>query len=438
MRAFPHAHSSALRSVSGYDNPMAPARLGLLVVGGFVATFVVWGVLAPLSGAAVADGSLQAEGRRRTVQHPYGGVVQKLEVREGDRVTEGQVLLTLSDTDPRAKLDVLKAEWSARRAEEARLIAERDGGSPDFDPAIGGAAGAQAIANEIAIMKARGRQHETSLGMLKQKRAQLGEQIRGTNAQIEGLDRQSALLKDEMDSVRKLLDNGLAPRTRMLTLERDLARTQADKGAKVADLARIHEQIGETELEITRQERTRITEITDQLRTAQSRIAEIQPKLDAAADVMARTRVTAPASGSVVSLAVYTEGGVIQPGAKLLDIVPDGSPLIVEARLHLADVGEVKPGQTADVRLTGFTRAERPQIAGQVMTVSADSLTDERSGGGYYSIQVKLNANDVSKAKVRLHSGMPAQVVMETRPRTMADYLVSPLVDEVSGAFRER
>ncbi|MGU3494306.1 HlyD family type I secretion periplasmic adaptor subunit [Xanthobacteraceae bacterium A53D] len=427
------------RDTKAYENPMGPARFGLLVVAGFVGAFLIWGAFAPLSGAAIAEGSLQAEGRRRSVQHPYGGVVQKIDVREGDRVSEGQVVMTLSDTDPRAKLDVLKAEWSALKAEEARLIAERDEkAEPAFDPAITGGSLSQAVGNEIAIMRARARQHETSLGMLRQKRAQLGEQINGIRSQIAGLDRQRALLTDEMESVKKLLDQGLAPRTRMLTLERDFARIESEGGAKAADLARAQEAVGETELEITKQERTRITEITDQLRTVQSRLAELQPKLDAAADVLARTRVTAPATGSVVSLSVFTEGGVIQPGARLLDIVPDGSPLIVEARLHLSDVGEVKPGQPADVRLTGFTRSERPQIMGEVMTVSADSLTDERSGSGYYSIQVRLNPDDVRNAKVRLHSGMPAQVVMETRPRTLADYLVSPLLDEVSGAFRER
>jgi len=170
----------------------------------------------------------------------------------------------------------------------------------------------------------------------------------------------------------------------------------------------------------------------------QSKLAELQPKIDAAQDVVERTEIRAPATGSVVDLQIFTEGGVIQPGSKVLDIVPTGNPLIAEVRLKLFDVNEVVVGRQADVRLIGINHAERPTINGVVQTVSADRLTDKDSGEGYYAVQVALNADDVKRSHVDLQPGMPAEVIVATRPRTLFEYLISPLRDEITGAFRER
>jgi HlyD family secretion protein len=223
-----------------------------------------------------------------------------------------------------------------------------------------------------------------------------------------------------------------------MALERNAAQLEADRGQATADIARARQAIGEAETELAKLERARVTDITNELRSVQARIAELGPKIDAAKDVLARTQVTAPATGAIVDLSVFTEGGVVQPGARLLDVVPKDNPLIVDARLQLADVNEVSPGRSADVRLTSLPRSERPTIRGEVLNVSADRLTDERSGQGFYSIQVRLDPQDVRKAGVDLQAGMPTEVVMATRARTLIDYLVSPLVDEMTRAFREK
>lgn len=426
-----------------FGDPKRPAFLGLAVILAFLAALGLWSVLAPVSSAAIAEGSLSVEGRRQTVQHPYGGVVEKLTVREGERVERGQVLMVLSDAEPRAKLNVLESERNALRAQEARLVAERDGAKePAFgqdltsraaDPAV-----AQAMANERAILSARWRQHDAEAGMLRQKVAQLKEQIRGAEAQREGLDRQHALIREEAEGVNKLLANGFAPKTRALALEREAARILADRGARLSEMAGAQEAVASAELELAKLERARLTEVTSQLRETQSKLAELGPRLDAARDVVDRTRVTAPATGSVVGLTIFTEGGVVQPGAKLMDIVPSGNPLMVEARLHLNDVSEVSAGRSADVRLTSVNRMERPTLRGEVTNVSADRLTDERTGEGYYSIQVRLNPEDVRASRVDLQPGMPAQVIVTTQPRTLMEYIAGPLIDEITGAFRER
>jgi membrane fusion protein, type I secretion system len=425
-----------------YSNPFAPALVGLAAVSAFLLFFVAWGFLAPVSGAAIAEGNLQVETQRQSVQHPYGGVVNKLLVREGQRVVKGETLLVLADAEPRAKLDVLVAQRNALWAQNGRLIAERDGlETPAFSKELleqNDAAARQTMANEAAVMAARKQQFNAESGMLHAKVRQLQEQIAGATAQVEGLERQRALIEEEAKGARELLEKGFTPKIRVLALERTEAQLDADRGAKLSERGANEQAIAEARLSIARLQRTRVSEITDELRKAQSSLAELGPKIDAARDVLDRTRVAAPASGSVVGLAVFTEGGVIQPGARVLDIIPSNDPLIVDARMQLSDINEVKPGAAADVRLTGVARNERPRLRGEVLTVSADKLTDDRSGKGYYSLRVKLDPDDVRASRVPLQAGMPTEAIVTTRPRTLVNYLFGPLIDELTGAFREK
>lgn len=424
-------------------DPARPARVGFAVAVAFILFLAGWGFLAPVSGAAIAEGSLQVRSQRQSVQHPDGGVVAQLNVTEGQAVRKGDVLLRLADHEPRAKLDVLKAERASLLAQEARLIAERDGKTePAFSSQLTAAGDqpsvAQAMLNERAVMAARALQFRTQAHMLQARIGQLQEQIAGGNAQIDGLERQQALLEEEAKGARQLLASGYTPKNRVLALERTAAQFEADKGARQAEVASAQQAIGEAELNIARLERERISEITGELRQTQATLAGLGPRIEAAADVLSRTVVAAPASGNVVGLAVFTEGGVVRPGAKLLDIVPADEPLIVDARLQLTDVSEIKQARSADVRLTSIPRNERPQIRGEILTVSADKLTDERSGEGFYAVRVKLNADDVKASKVPLQAGMPTEVIVTTRPRTLLAYLLGPLTDEITGAFREK
>jgi HlyD family secretion protein len=433
----------AARDRAFYAKPARPAWLGAGVVGAFAAAMMMWGTLAPISGASIANGNLQVEGRRQSVQHPYGGIVRQLLVRDGARVEKGQFLITLDDSDPRAKLEVLAADRDATLATEARLIAERDGReAPDFGADLRArgekAAARQAMANEAAMMAARKHQFDAEMAVLRGKIKEFEAQITGTQAQLAGTEKQRELLADEMSGAQHLYEQGYTPKTRILALQREAARLQADIGAQQASIAGMQQQIAQNGLEIARAERARMSEITDQLRATESKLAELAPKIDAATDVVARTRIAAPATGTVVGLDVFTEGGVIQPGARLMDIVPSDNPLVVEARLKLSDINDVAAGHRAEVRLTGVNYIERPRLYGAVKTVSADRLTDDKSGQGYYSVEVALDPGDVKKSRVELQPGMPAEVIVPTRPRTLFEYLIGPLRDEIAGAFRER
>lgn len=425
-----------------YARPGRPALVGAIVVGAFASAMTLWGTLAPISGAAIASGNLQVEGRRQSVQHPYGGVIRQLLVRDGVHVEKGQLLLVLDDSDPRAKLDVLVADRDASRAAQARLMAERDGhAAPEFgvDPKDAKPALRQAMANEVAMMAARKHQFEAETAVLKGKTAELTAQIDGTRAQLTGTEKQRELLSDEMNGAQRLYEQGYTPKTRILALQREDAKLQADIGAQRATIAGMQQQIAQNQAEIAKAERARMSEITDQLRSTENKLAELAPKVEAATDVVTRTQIRAPATGSVVGLDVFTEGGVIQPGAKLMDIVPSDNPLIVDAQLKLSDINDVAVGRRAEIRLTGVNYVERPRLYGTVRTVSADRVTNDKAGGpGYYAVEVSLEPEDVKKSRIELQSGMPAEVIVPTRPRTLFEYLFGPLRDELTRAFRER
>lgn len=425
-----------------YARPGRPALVGAIVVGAFASAMTLWGTLAPISGAAIASGNLQVEGRRQSVQHPYGGVIRQLLVRDGAHVEKGELLLVLDDSDARAKLEVLVADRDAARAAEARLMAERDDhAAPDFgvDPKDAKPALRQAMANEIAMMAARKHQFEAETSVFKSKIAELNAQIGGTQAQLTGTEKQRELLTDEMNGAQHLYEQGYTPKTRILALQREDAKLQADIGAQRASIAGMQQQISQNDAEIAKAERARMSEITDQLRSTENKLAELAPKLDAATDVVTRTQIRAPATGSVVGLDVFTEGGVIQPGAKLMDIVPSDNPLIVDAQLKLSDINDVTVGRRAEIRLTGVNYIERPRLYGTVRTVSADRVTNDKAGGpGYYAVEVSLEPEDVKKSRIELQSGMPAEVIVPTRPRTLFEYLFGPLRDELTRAFRER
>ncbi|TWG89835.1 epimerase transport system membrane fusion protein [Mesorhizobium sp. J18] len=426
-----------------YDNPLKPASLGLSAIFLFILLFVIWGYAAPLASAAIAEGSLQVQAQRQAVQHPYGGVISRLLVMEGQHVERGQPLVELDGTEARANLEIANAEVVALLAEQARLICERENAGPEcldrFEAENLHRSGIEeAVANERAVMLARELQYDAEKGMLTSNVVQLREKIAGLTAQIEGLTAQAESLEEELKGARQLLESGFTPRTRVRELERMYAKVLADKGSGVADIAGAKQAISEAELAVAKLDRERISEITNQIRRTQTALAGALPKLDAAQDVVNRTIIKAPVSGAIVDLSVFTEGGVIQPGDRMMDIVPDDNPIIVEARLPLSDINYVKPGTEADVQLVGIPRNDRPQLRAEIISVSADKITDSQSGSSYFALRAKLNQDDLRNSKVRLQPGMPAEVIVTTKSRTLAGYLLGPLLDEIGHAFREQ
>ncbi|MBO9590834.1 HlyD family type I secretion periplasmic adaptor subunit [Devosia sp.] len=424
-------------------NPSVPARLGFITIFVFIMVMAGWGALAPLSGAVVANGVLQAEGGRKAVQHPYGGVVTELLVQDGDSVREGEVLMRLSDAEPRAQYDVLAAERDTLLAAQGRLQAELAGADqPAFsddllsrkdEPTV-----QQAMNNEIALMGARAEQFETRENVLVQQKAQLDERVASAQAQITGLDQRRTSIAGELEDAQALLAQQLIERSRVLELERSLSDIDAQISVLRTDIATADKAMAEADFEIAGLAREQQSAASEDLRANQAALAALAPRLAAAQDALMRTEVAATASGRVVGLSVITVGGVVSPGQELLSIIPSDGPMIVEAQMRLADVTDVATGEVADIRLLAVPASDRPSLSGTVETVSADRVVDDRSGQSYYALRVALDAQQVADAGVTMTAGMPVQVVIPTKGRTLIDYLTSPLLDEVSGAFRER
>jgi HlyD family type I secretion membrane fusion protein len=417
---------------------------GSLVLATFILFFIGWSVFAPVSVASVAQGKVQVEGSRQTLQHPYGGVVETITVREGMLVHKGDVTLILADSEPRAKLEVLVNENDMLKATEIRLMAERDN-TPNlfFGEDLMARAStpqlAQILDDERALMAARLKQFNLQTGVQKHKVSQLKEIVNGLNEQIKRTQEQIVLLKEETEGARTLSQSGYTPKVRVLTLDRNVSVLESERAGKIAELARQQQAINEAELEIARQERQRLSDIIGELRTTRARITELGPQIELARDVVERTNLRAPATGFVVGLSVFTEGGVIKSGERILDIVPKDAPMLVEAKLPIRDVQEVKVGQTADIQLTGMHRSTRPYLRGEVSTISADRLSDEGSTGeGYYLVKINLLDEDVERAGIVLHAGMPCDVVINTRERNFMGYLMGPLLDEISMSLKQR
>lgn len=417
--------------------------VGLAVVTVFFGLGGLWAATAELSSAAVAPGRVTVDTNRKTIQHLEGGIIRTLHVKDGDRVQAGDPLVTLDDAQARASWDVLHSQYIALRALEARLTAEQDGRPgitfpDDILETADRPEVRQVIEGQERLMETRQRALRTGRNILRQRIAQLRQEIASLRNQMEATDHQIALVAEEEETVRKLVKQGLERRPRQLVLERERARLQGMRDQQAGAIARAEQEIGEAELEILKLENEFHNEVATELRETQTRVADLRDRLAAAWDVLDRRVVTAPIAGTVVNMQYFTPGGVVGPGHPIMDIVPQDDTLIVEARLRPVDVDDVAEGLPAEVRLPAFKARTTPTLRGSVTYVSADSLTDERTGQHYYTARISIPADQLSLLKGRtLTPGMPADVLIVTGERTALEYMVAPITDSVRYAFRE-
>jgi HlyD family secretion protein/epimerase transport system membrane fusion protein len=417
-------------------------RLGLALTGVFVLGFGIWGATAPLAGGSVAPGVISPEGSRKTVQHLEGGIVAAVHVHDGDRVRRGQALVTLDGVRARAAYEALLDKYLTLTATMDRLQAEQAGATVvTFSPEL--SAGDPRAA---AVMAAQRRLFETSRAVrtaeaevLSRRIDQLREQITGYRAQQEGAAGQAGFLDEELAGKEALLAKGLTTKPEVLRLRRAKAEITGAAGQYRAQTAAAEQQIGETRLQLLALDSTRADKIAAELDKTRSDLAVVREQLAASRDVLGRTVVTAPASGTVMALQVKTEGGVVRPGERLMDIVPDRDALVIEARVPPKDIDVVHPGLTAQVHLTAFSSREQPRIDGVVRTVSADRLTDPRTGVAYYLARVEVDRASLRRfsTHARLVPGMPADVLIVTGERTMFDYLFEPFRNVLRRSFHE-
>lgn len=406
------------------------ASLALLIggVGGLAA-------MTELSGAVIAAGRLVVDSNVKKVQHPSGGVVGAIRVREGDKVKAGQLLVRLDATVTEANLAIVSKSLAEFEAREARLKAERDGAAmvrfPDgLQPDL--------IAGEASLFKLRSEARAGKRAQLEERVAQLGEEIAGLGQQKTAKAREMTLIADELDGIRKLWKQKLVSIGRVTLLERDAARLEGEHGRLIAAVAQTKGRVSETELQILQIDQDFRSEVAGELRDMEAKIAEYSERKVAAEDQLKRIEIKAPQDGVVHQLAVHTVGGVVQGGETLMLIVPVSDELTVEAHVAPQDIDQITAGQSAVLRLSAFNQATTPELNGRLITVAADLTTDEKTGISFYTARVSLPRGEIAKLKgLALAPGMPADVFFPTHERTILSYLVKPLSDQMERAFRE-
>lgn len=416
---------------------------GLAIIAIALGGFGAWGAVTDIASAVVAPGQLKVHTNRKKVQHVDGGRVEQLLVRDGDRVSAGDLLMRLDPIRAKASYEILVASRSSVAAAAARLRTERDRKKaivfPDFlrdaasDPKV-----AEILQGQEALFAARRDALAGEVEILGQQIEQLGEEIGGMRAQVRSKDLQIKLIKEELDGLRQLYSRGHASKTRILALERDYARLEGERGELLASIARSGKSISEAKMRILQLERTSREQVVTQLRDIETQLADIEERLVAARSQLDQIEIRAPVSGLVVSLAAHTVGGVIGAGQVIMEIVPEEDRLIIEARADPLAVDSLTVGLPADIRLTGLKQRTTPTLTGSVGYVSADSLTDERTGQTYYLVHVLLAEEELTRLQGQaLQPGMPAEVIIRTGERTPLQYLTQPIMDSLRRSWRE-
>ena len=438
-----------LADEGGTDNPGREIRIGAIIAGIFFVLFLGWASFARLDAAAVAGGRLAVSGQRQTVQHREGGVIAQILVKEGDRVEQGQVLIRLAGADVRAQERALSSQAIGLLAQRARLYAEQSGRGVITPPPEFRSLNPEDRAQAAEAMRIQQAQQRTRAAVLSAQRGALGEKVgqagnqgQGYARQLTAINEQLKLIDDELNGMREAAAKGFVSMNRIRALERSKAELEGQRGQYSATIAQSQGLASESRIESLQAQSTYMERVASELREVEVSLNDVMPKLNAARDQLARSEIRAPATGTVVGLSVFTPGGVIEPGQKLMDVVPDKAPLTIEAKLSVTDGDDVHVGREAFVHFDALHERSLPALKGKVTRVSADAFTDEKSGASYYTAEIAVPLSELKKIEeVRgsdaLRAGMPVSVQIPLRKRTALQYAFEPLTASLRRSFRE-
>lgn len=440
-----HIANPAQRPDGFIDRSWRSISIGLgacaLLVGGFGS----WAAFAKLSGAVVTSGTVVVASDLKAVQHPEGGIVGAINVANGDRVAAGDIVLSLDDALSRANRALIDDQLVALDAKLARLTAERDGLdglnlSDELAARSRETKVDQALASERAVMQARRITLAGEVSALDEQIAQIGEEIKGLEAQRLAKNDEVALIDDEVAGLETLYDKGLVPGTRLTALQRERTGLLGASGYLTSQIAVARGRISAAQLQILQLEKAFKREVMSDISAALTELAQLRERRATADLHLSRVDVRAPADGIVHELAVHTVGGVISAGERLLQIVPDADSLVVSARVAPTDINNITVGQDATLVIGAFDQKVVPRLDGTVTFISADLKTDPATQTGSYEVRVTLDesaAVELADRELTLLPGMPAEVYIATGERTMADYLLDPLARQFRHTFRE-
>jgi HlyD family secretion protein len=429
--------SGELRSIR--LNLLGGAVLAFLLVGGIG----VWASTTELSGAVLSSGTVVVESSVKKVQHLTGGIVAQLFVRDGDKVRGGDVLVRLDDTLFRASLAIVTKGLKDMTARKARLESERDGVDhiawpTDFLVGLGDLEVAYAIDGERKLFEFRRGARAGQKMQLRQRIAQLKEEIDGQAAVQEAKAEEIELIKRELEGVRILWHKNLVQLPRLTALEREAARLKGELGQSISTTAQSRGRISEIEQQIIQIDQDLSSEVARELREVDSKLGEFIERKVAAEDQLTRVDIRTPQDGVVHQLAVHTLGGVIAPGDPIMMIVPEADQMSVQAKVAPQDIDQLHVGQPAGLRFSAFNQRTTPEITGTIRRISADVTADQR-GQNYFTIRVSISPEEIQRlGDVRLVPGMPVEIFAKTYERTVLSYFIKPLHDQVARAFRER
>lgn len=421
-------------------------RLGWISAAVLFGGLVVWSIFAPINSAVIAPGQLSVETSRKTIQHLEGGVIRKINVKEGQAVEAGDVLVELDDTVARSNVDLLTAQLAEGVARLARLYAERDGLSeiPEDSIAFRLAPddldyGAN-IKGQASLLAARETTKATQIALLEERMVQQTKRIEGFQKQLKSLREQARLVGEELEGVKRLNAEGFAPTTRVRELERARESITGQQGQLTAASAEAESVISEAKLEIERLKQQSREDAIKESSDIEVQVAGLTERRIAAIDALRRSEIRAPERGVVLGLAYHTVGGVIGPGTPIMDLVPEGDELVVAARIAPRDVDKVKPGQEAVIRFSALNMRTTPEAIGSVRQVSADNMVDKETGTAYFLVLIDLPPEVELEPILRgqpLLPGMPTESFIQTGAQPAISYLLKPLTDAFARALRE-
>ena len=405
-------------------------RIGLTIVLVVFGIFGIWAAFAPLSNAVHGSGFVTVQSYRKTVQHLEGGIVKELLVRDGDSVKKGDPVIVLDESQLSAEYESTRNQLIVARYKEARLRAERD--QLDAIPPVelkgtDSDRAKEALAGEQQVFVSRKASRLGEISVHREQISQLKAQIGGLEEMIRTKQGLEKSYSGEIKQLKDLLAQGFVDNQRLLESQRKLDMLRTEMADHKSTIAKTKLQISETELQIVQLDKKFDADVADELAQVQAQVFDLQEKEAALQDRLSRVVIRAPESGMVLDMKVHTVGGVVQAGKPLMDIVPLSSDLVIEARVATVDIDRLELGKTADIRFSAFNNATTPVIEGKLTRISADRLTDERTGDPYYLVRVNVTEDGMKKlANRKLQPGMPAEVLINAGDRTMLQYLLKP------------
>jgi len=424
---------------------MGAARTGLWMLAIGLGGFFLWAGLAPLDRGVVGSGTVVVSGERKTIQSLAGGVIERILVREGDRVEQGQVLVQLNTIQAQSQLDVALGQWLSARAMEARLMAERlDRDSVQWQPDLLAKAddprARAAMELQGYLFTSRHAELASRLQISQHEVASLNEQLTG----YEEIKRQHAaqlqFQQSSLKGLRDLAQDGYLPRNRLFEAESNAAQLGAQLASTISDIGRTRQAINESKLKVLQQVQAFRSDAETQLTQVAAQTSSLAEQMKALDFELRNGSIIAPVTGQVMGLAIHTVGGIAPASQKLMEIVPQGSNWLIKAQFPPMMADRLKPGLPVDVRFGSLQRIHTPVITGKVLTVSADQLIDEHTGSPYFSVEVQVSTQDIirlSDAGLEIKPGMQTEVLVKTGERTLMNYLMQPVSERMAGAFKE-